>query len=62
MCSYCWDLDEYESRHGHHCDDDCVSTCQLCDDRLCTENSFDGVCIKCTERPDLWIRYANTAS
>ena len=37
-CQYCNDLDEYDSRHGHKCDDDCIDYCQVCDLQICLDD------------------------
>jgi len=57
MCQYCWDLDDYEARHGHTCDDDCAGDCELCGEPTCayetiTLASGDVVCYECSNKAD----------
>ena len=39
MCQYCNDLDDYEARHGHRCDEECASRCDICNSRMCSYES-----------------------
>lgn len=41
MCMYCRDLDDYERRHGHECDEDCMCRCEKCDIMMCRLSEED---------------------
>lgn len=58
MCSYCKDLDQYESRHTHTCTEDCSTVCDDCYVELCLDtDDYDRIedqvlCSKCIEEKD----------
>lgn len=53
MCGYCWDLDDYEARHGHRCTEDCASQCDECGLLACADDLVSkddsSVCTNCNE-------------
>lgn len=53
MCVACRDLDDYDSRHGHRCTDDCAASCDNCGISVCSDelrciDAID-VCEHCAE-------------
>lgn len=43
MCQLCNDLDEYDARHGHQCDEHCIATCEECGSHVCKEDDQTSV-------------------